>query len=69
MSDLEKMYMVTGHHRHGFVAEYPIAKSAAEAKKKVMGQLHEMAKPWKITSVDVRLYMTAVELQEYGGKS
>jgi len=69
---MEKMYQVTGHHRHGFVAEYPIAESAAEAKKKVISQLREMAKPWKITHVDVRVYMIAEELEQFqaiGGKT
>ena len=63
----KEMYMVTGHHNHGFVAEYPVASSAAEAKALVMSELREMAKPWRIKRVTVAVYMTADELEQYGG--
>jgi hypothetical protein len=60
-------YQVTGYHRHGWVAEYPLANSEQEARQKCLRQLREMAKPFKIHRVETKVYMTEEELKQFGG--
>lgn len=58
-------YQVTAHHKAGFVAEYPHADTPTQAKSQVLSQLIEMAKPFRITSIEVSVYMTDEELKLY----